>query len=229
MSSTELAKIAKSDVSKRTRKKAASGPVEASADGVDRSDVSAPVDATTEVLSDSVAGPGGGSTPEPGKTAALVEAEHEHLDEIRKLNAKVREYRSEYEDAAAEAKSRKKSLEAAQDQLSDLIARGPETMPLFDGPKPAAKPGPKPKKAAAPDEVWRADIIPDLDLAPSIVEKLAEAGLHTIGDLADWSAGGRLLQDIDGIGEAAAVKIDDAMTKYWSARSTTSVVDDETA
>jgi hypothetical protein len=63
-----------------------------------------------------------------------------------------------------------------------------------------------------------------LGLAESLLEKLFNAGLETIGELSDWlqpkPGGGwtRQLTDISGIGEGNAEKVMAALNKFWDER-----------
>lgn len=71
---------------------------------------------------------------------------------------------------------------------------------------------------------WRAFPIADLDLPESIVAKLTEANVCTMGDLADFTDpnkhGGahRDLTMIKGIGPGLIAKIEAATTKFWAER-----------
>jgi ERCC4-type nuclease len=86
-----------------------------------------------------------------------------------------------------------------------------ESLPLF--PEDAAAPEPP------ADDSWRVVPFTLLNLPQAIVEKLYEAELATVGQLADWTAAGRELTDIPGIGPAKAEKIEEAMEAFWSVRT----------
>jgi hypothetical protein len=60
------------------------------------------------------------------------------------------------------------------------------------------------------------DVPVDDLFSASVVEKLAGANIDTVGKLADWTASGRLLTDIDGIGEKKADDIQETMVDFWA-------------
>jgi hypothetical protein len=51
----------------------------------------------------------------------------------------------------------------------------------------------------------------------AVLKKLNAAGLETVGQLSDYTASDRRLNDIDGIGGVAAQKIEDRMMQFWAA------------
>jgi hypothetical protein len=53
-------------------------------------------------------------------------------------------------------------------------------------------------------------------LPQSLVVRLGEASLTTIGLLADFTNAGKRLTDLDGVGEAKAEKIEQALERFWS-------------
>jgi predicted flap endonuclease-1-like 5' DNA nuclease len=166
-------------------------------------------------------------------TLAATPAEAmDDLAEIVKLNEEVTELQVVSDDKAKEAKAAKNRLENAQRDLNKFIADLSADRPLFDRPKPTAAEaadhanadtpaGPTPPPQADAD-AWRRETIASLGnfgLHPKIIEKINEAGILTIGALAEWTAAGNRLIDIDGIGDGKAAKIDDALEKFWAARS----------
>lgn len=68
---------------------------------------------------------------------------------------------------------------------------------------------------ATSDESWRQTELSDLGITGKLAESLQEAGLSTLGAIADWSEAGKLLTDIAGIGPGKAEKIDEACAEYW--------------
>jgi hypothetical protein len=89
-------------------------------------------------------------------------------------------------------------------------------------PKPGASGPIGPVEAApAPDESWRP--IPITEALPGLGKKIYEGmeklNLHTLGELITWKneREHRRWTDIDGLGEAGATKIDDAMEVFWTA------------
>lgn len=76
----------------------------------------------------------------------------------------------------------------------------------------------------AEDDAWRSVPLDSLDLPRLALTVLEHENIRTVGDLADWSAPppqgkGRRLVDIDGIGEATAEKIDEALERFWASRA----------
>lgn len=121
---------------------------------------------------------------------------------------------TDYEQAKEEASFKKKILEHAVDKLRRIAREISEPLPLFEHAK---------KQEALIEDIedpdaWRAvplsDALPELSVGT--IEKLTEAGLGTIGDLADYSNAGKLLIDVPGIGNATAEKIEEAQANYWA-------------
>lgn len=135
------------------------------------------------------------------------------------LNREVSRLTDEHEEAKAAASAVKKRLEAAQDRLNAHIRRvdqAHEDMPLFDRGDPGAD-----ADAPAEPEAWRSfgiATLADFGLADTIVSKLTDAGIETIGDLADWTAM-KSLTDIPGVGGATAEKIESALEGFWKLNS----------
>lgn len=74
--------------------------------------------------------------------------------------------------------------------------------------------------AALRSDAWRDETIASLVDRFGFSEKtrdlLDEAGIRTIGSLADWNRESNRLQDIPGIGEAKAAEIEEIMDSFWS-------------
>lgn len=74
---------------------------------------------------------------------------------------------------------------------------------------------------AKSDEAWREVSVEVLaeehGLPKRTVDALIDAGLTTIGKVADYTNKGKLLIDLKGISDAGAEKIFDAMTEFWAA------------
>jgi len=68
------------------------------------------------------------------------------------------------------------------------------------------------------DDSWRGVPVAKLDIKPTLAVLLADRHLSTIGHIADWTAGGKELTDIQGVGAAKAEAIEEALTKFWKAR-----------
>lgn len=122
------------------------------------------------------------------------------------------------------AKSQRK---AATERLQQLTTRGPEDRPLFDQqaekPAEAVQVDVAAADPSAKGESWRECRFDDTaefsdDLLPaSIVNKLADANINTVGDLYDFQAkhGEFWAKEIKGIGKSKAEKISDAMIEFW--------------
>lgn len=159
----------------------------------------------------------------PDKVVETTEASEELLSLrewqalVKSKNNEVFEYATEHACDAAKAKASKKRLEAAQEALNDLIAKEPQKLPLFDKPKPDAKPSTTPD-----DESWRTVLLSDLDiygLTPKIRESLATADIITLGGLSEYSKFGKDLTQIDGIGPKSVDIIDAATQAFWQERN----------
>lgn len=79
---------------------------------------------------------------------------------------------------------------------------------------------------SSPD-AWRNDPIDILQLTPALTTKLKEAGLGTVGALADYTSAGKSLKDIKGLGDGATAKIDGALEMYWDRQMTNGQAKDE--
>jgi len=108
-----------------------------------------------------------------------------------------------HKDTAAAAK---REYEGATEKLRSLIRAQTEELPLFDG-----QPGP------LEDESWREVTLESLGMTETTIEQLAEVEILTIGDLAGWSASGKRLVDIAGIGPAKAETIERFLDDFWAA------------
>jgi DNA-directed RNA polymerase alpha subunit len=68
------------------------------------------------------------------------------------------------------------------------------------------------------DESWKTVSLHDLTMPGTTAQKLEEAEIRTLGDLAAWNDSGKLLTDIKGVGEKAAEKIEAALDEFWGSR-----------
>lgn len=123
----------------------------------------------------------------------------------------------QFQDANDTAKAYKKAMEAAQEELNDLLRQHVQGMgPLFagDGSKAADEP--------ASEDAWRRHLLKNLT-DPAIPEGTLKAlakhepPIITMGDVSDWvrDKGDFWAKNIKGIGEAAQGKIADATAAYW--------------
>lgn len=62
---------------------------------------------------------------------------------------------------------------------------------------------------------WRDQPLSKLLLTEKMIDKLNEASLISLGQLADFTRAGKQLTDVHGIGEAAAGKILQALENFW--------------
>lgn len=138
-----------------------------------------------------------------------------HLLDVEVMNQELREKFSVWQTKKNEAALAKKDYECHVEELSDLIASGPDAQQkLFD-------------KNDEP-EVWREVALESLGISEKLLEKLAENGrpIKTLGDIADWTKEFELT-DIDGIGPAKAEDIQAACDKYWAEHPVDDEPDDE--
>lgn len=141
------------------------------------------------------------TTTEPKEMTTL---EHEHYEEIKELNNEFREEYAEWEFLKDKTGSAKKRVDEISKRLSYLIARGPEKqqkLPFEDSTKGEVL-------------AWReASVAESLGLTTGVLEKLANAGVTTIGELEDLRAGAGL-RSIKGIGQATVDKIEDQVIEW---------------
>lgn len=93
-----------------------------------------------------------------------------------------------------------------------LLVEGVADLPDEEPKKAKAMDGQKNLLAGGP---WRDFPISHLQLAEGITKSLTEAGIETVGAMADYSSGGKALTDIKGIGPGKAEQIENRMTEFW--------------
>lgn len=144
------------------------------------------------------------ATETTNETKEMTDLEHEHYEAIKELNAEfMTEYREwEYKkDSTAAAKKR---VDEIGKRLSYLIARGPEQQRKL------------PFEDSTDGQVlgWRDALIAEsLGLTTKQLERLADAGVTTIGELEDLR-GGDGLTSVEGIGQATADKIEEQVLEW---------------
>ena len=117
------------------------------------------------------------------------------------------------------AKSAKKEFDGAVEKLREIIARGPEAMPLFDGQAEddQDKEDDEDDIASSPD-AWREVSINELGLSEAILEKFDEIDVATVGELEDLRA--EISQGKSswpkGVGPAKVTIIEDAVLSWLS-------------
>jgi hypothetical protein len=139
------------------------------------------------------------ATPEP-----LSPAERE-LAEIRAAAREAGVDEREYLVRKEAASDAKKTWEAALTRLQRLCLATQEELPLFD----------RPADAVVEPEPWRSHPVAELGLPDGIVTALEEAGLATVGAMADYTEDHQIT-DVLGIGQAKADKIDEALLVFWA-------------
>ena len=128
----------------------------------------------------------------------------EHLKQIRAARATEGAASLEVDRISGQLKDAKKTLDAAHSALLRIIDKPADPMLPFD--------------ESDEDEAWRDESIAVLGLSDTLDRALAEAGIKTLGTLADYSNDGEPLTGIAGIGEAGATKIEESVTAYWADR-----------
>lgn len=146
------------------------------------------------------------------------------LAEIAELEAECCGIEAEWLLRKESAKQAKECLDAAITRLRSACRRRQPTEAdrAVDAMLAAGRSAQAPEAKA--DESWRRINIGILDehgLSNAIHDKLHEAGIATIGDLSDWFATHpeprQREPKVDGIGQAKAEKIEQALEKFWAA------------
>lgn len=159
--------------------------------------------------------------PDHETTIAELRAEITRLrglkEQYRTKRDKIRKLRDDKDFLKGKLKEVNGAIESAVDDL--LVDEQPT---LFEA---ATNGKPKPLTEVTPvDETWREVKLADLKrpdgepIPPSVLEKLAEADIETMGQLTDFSKVGVPLTQIKGIGPAAMEKIEAATSEFWTRR-----------
>jgi hypothetical protein len=143
--------------------------------------------------------------PDPMSRAAQL-ADWQHQIQEQEGICAVRE--AEWQDAKEAAKRAKREYEVSVRLLRRLIRE-------FSDPQRKLPFESKPAEPAPDPDAWKAASIEVLGLTPRIVKVLLEAGIDTLGKIADHSDANDGLNGITGIGPAAREQVSDAMEKYW--------------
>ena len=132
---------------------------------------------------------------------ARAEAERKKLVEIRVQAQVALDRHNAYLRAKDAASAAKAQWESAVENLQDMCLERDETLPLLDGAEP---------------EDWRRVRLDSMEPAakPSVLVKLKDAGIETVGQLADYTKEHDLL-DIPGIGGASKVEIEAVLDPFW--------------
>jgi hypothetical protein len=123
---------------------------------------------------------------------------------LAELRKQVRLREIEVADAKAALKAAEGRLKAMQedfDKYLDYWIDPGRTMPLFG--------------QASDDMDWSGVLVEELGLPAPVAKKLQDAELRTLGELAAYSNSGKPLTDINGIGEAKAELVEQALGRFW--------------
>lgn len=123
--------------------------------------------------------------------------------DIQAAERKVAEAEGDWKGAQQDAKDAKQYFDSAVSNLRAIIRRNADQPELPFADEPQA------------DEAWRAVTLESLGLSGKLVDILVENDLDTMGKLADYTAGEKLLTDLNGVGPAKAEEIEAACQKYW--------------
>uniref|UniRef100_A0A6M3L2T4 Uncharacterized protein n=1 Tax=viral metagenome TaxID=1070528 RepID=A0A6M3L2T4_9ZZZZ len=148
----------------------------------------------------------------------LADHEAKHYRQICVREKEVARLKAEFNDTREVAKEAKKAYEAEADALHALIHRGPDPQKRLPGIEEGeVEANPEADVQEAEERQWREIPLADLKIPAGTLGKLAEAGLETIGALADWQQekGEFWAVDIAGIGPKAAVKIEEVLLAAW--------------
>lgn len=176
-----------------------------------------------EELEDMLAAESEADQAEQSESAAMSALRSEHYDKIVQANLMVMSAEDEYEVSKAEAGALKKRLEQLQSRLTQLIAEGPSRqrqLPFAD-------------EADTPDESWKETPISEaIDATDKQLEKLADAGVRTVGQFEALRAGqvdGYLdgLRSIKGVGQKTVDKWEEGILEWlqqhtWGKQAETS-------
>lgn len=124
---------------------------------------------------------------------------------VEEQEREVARLEGEWNVAKAEAKAAKENYELGVATLRRIVREhnDPQRTLPFDG-----------SKEQPADDAWRAVTLEDLGFSGQIYLALAEAGLKTLGAIADHTAEHELT-DIKGIGPGKATNIEERLEQWW--------------
>ncbi len=117
--------------------------------------------------------------------------------------------------AKERAKAAKERYTSALDELDALIERGPDYQQKLPGMADVGKPAEQ-SPGGFVDNSWRELSVSELELPEAIAVDLTDAGIETLGQLADRTNQDQWWRDIDGIGPGKAEKVADAFAAFWA-------------
>ena len=130
------------------------------------------------------------------------------------LQAQVNESRKSWKDAVAKLQAEIKRQEGQQElEFRDESPAGQPAASAgaTDGPAPVAEP--------LPEDIAKKTQISSIGLSEAVCEKLATKDVHTVTELEDYIAAGKLVPKvISGLGQTAIDKISDQLTA-WRAKN----------
>lgn len=138
-----------------------------------------------------------------------------HAQQMFRVRLLIDTCSEEWQILKEDAAGAKKQLDAAHEELRELVEQAERGFgPLFN-----QKTDEQPQVAASSGE-WRQVTIALLPNAASgaTLQRLAEKDILTIGDLADWTKehGDFWYKDIPGLGKVKADKLSDALEEFWA-------------
>lgn len=157
-----------------------------------------------------------------GQTAGMTRLQREHYEKICQANMMVQSASEQYENAKSEASWCKKRLEQLQARLTNLIAEGPSRQQQLPYPEDGDRSdaGDDADGTAAADESWKETPISEaIDATEKQLEKLADAGVRTVGQFEALRAGQvdgypDGLRSIKGVGQKTVDKWEDEILEW---------------
>lgn len=155
----------------------------------------------------------------------MSELDHEIIERAKVIELEIAEKDSKIqkcEDIVEREKKTQKGLEAERETLVDALRKlirgedaGLNQPPLpFAAADENAGGSPEPAKPApVKKKPWRSVTIEELGIG---YDSLREAGISTLGRLADFTAANKKLIDLKGVGQSKVEKIEKAVEKYWA-------------
>lgn len=152
----------------------------------------------------------------------LSDCLQKHYDDILDLNRQVVEARYQYEVKKDRASAAKKELDVLQGELNDLITQGPNPQ----------KELPFPDDASSTLDWQIVPIDQVLQLTAKQLEKLADAGIRTVGEFEETRSGQRKdypdgITSIKGVGVATADEWENQMLDWLAENARESTSDEE--
>lgn len=149
-------------------------------------------------------------------TTATTEREARILARAQEQEKRIESLESELSSLQSEMRMLKKEIKAACQRRRKIIQGMDEDqldLPLEEG-------GAEPEH----DDAWRNTRVLDvLDITPSLADKLADAGVSTMGELEDLRAGKnrdypRGLLDLPKFGQKSLDKLEEQILNWWDSR-----------